>query len=749
MFIKCCYIHQMFSINMVANASLFQGTFCAVVSQDPSSIDMVANASLFQEFIKSVDVPQDIRCDMQPDVDPKKYDYRIYPASSEYIMRFWRHRSASVDPNSIINPYAYMQGKYMIDCLNMALREHDLLNGAEIVSNTNDPFVDSKWITAQLLDAFDVDPSNKGDIGDMLSDYAEPGEDAIDILKMVRNEDEPYEYECDDKDIVNLIADMNQSGYDLLQVKRYVDALGDFERVLDIDASNIHALHGKGIVLADLGRHAEAIHIFDTISDANDDPHILCHKGYSLIELKEYHKADACFDAALALDPTYDLALHEKGYVMLRLKRYDDAIKCCNQLLEANPNYPKALVNKGIALLQTNRFAEAVECFDASLSGNDHNIDALDGKINALYALKKYDDVLSSANDLLSASHGSLKAYDYKGHVLIELGRLKEALECFDAISRSDYDAVVHAWSHKGELHMQLAEHRDAIVCFLRVLDLSLPHKRDMNNMASCIMKEIGSIDQVENGGGAVNDSNLYLKPKEKLMSYGEFLLYLYDNPVRAIRYFDTMPSHIRGNTETLCDKATALFQLEKYDDSIKCIDAALASDPRNTHALNIKGTSLLHKNKLAEAKSCFDGVLSQYPDNTTALLSKAHIFYKMHMYDDAAKYYDLVHVKGHAGKVALNGVGYVMLKTGRYNGALKHFSRAAKKYPRDESFVLGMGVTLLHLKLNVDALNCFKRLPETTANSRFVQSAKGKALFGLNRYDDAIKCYKHVLDLV
>ncbi|HXV39262.1 MAG TPA: tetratricopeptide repeat protein [Nitrosopumilaceae archaeon] len=118
---------------------------------------------------------------------------------------------------------------------------------------------------------------------------------------------------CEKETYENIIAYYNNPGPGLTQLCKYNDAIFNYDKTLQSDPKNVHALANKGAALASLGRYQEAI---------------------------------SYYDEALEVDPDYLIALNNKGNALSSLGRYQEAISYYDKALEVIPQDPTVLNNK-------------------------------------------------------------------------------------------------------------------------------------------------------------------------------------------------------------------------------------------------------------------------------------------------------------------------------------------------------------------------------------------------------------------
>lgn len=126
--------------------------------------------------------------------------------------------------------------------------------------------------------------------------------------------------------------------------------------------------------------------------------------GVNLLEEKQYERAIASFDQALASDTT-----------MIRLS---DALLYTYQ-------------NKAYALIQLNNYTAALQTIDQGLTlyGNDEKL--WYNKGFALFRLEKYQDALNAYDNVLRINNASLPALNNKGDTLLQMGRYQDAIDAY------------------------------------------------------------------------------------------------------------------------------------------------------------------------------------------------------------------------------------------------------------------------------------------------------------------------------
>ena len=94
---------------------------------------------------------------------------------------------------------------------------------------------------------------------------------------------------------------------------------------------------------------------------------LLLGKGQSMLNLDDAHAAVACFDEALAIDPSNAEAWVRKGTALEQLQQLEQAIQCYDRALAADNSMTIAYLHKGGLFNRMERFSEALECYEKAL----------------------------------------------------------------------------------------------------------------------------------------------------------------------------------------------------------------------------------------------------------------------------------------------------------------------------------------------------------------------------------------------
>jgi tetratricopeptide (TPR) repeat protein len=124
---------------------------------------------------------------------------------------------------------------------------------------------------------------------------------------------------ADTPDITTLL----NKGHAALNEQQFNESLSYFDKVLQIQPSNLEALNGKGVILANLNEFNESMKYFDKalqIQPNNLDA--LNNKGAALIKLGKFNESLSYFDKVLQIQPSNLIALSNKKVVLDRASSF-------------------------------------------------------------------------------------------------------------------------------------------------------------------------------------------------------------------------------------------------------------------------------------------------------------------------------------------------------------------------------------------------------------------------------------------
>jgi tetratricopeptide (TPR) repeat protein len=212
-----------------------------------------------------------------------------------------------------------------------------------------------------------------------------------------------------------------------------------------------------------------------------------------------------------------------------------------------------------------------------------------------------------------------------KGTALNNLGRVKEALACFDKALEilPRFDA---AWLDKGVALTRLGRTSEAIECYERALEINPKSANAWYNLGAAqqyqgkVEEALASYDQAValnplHDGAWLNKGVILrkqLRAKEAIACYDKVLGI---NSKSAVAWYN---------------RGFALNQLGHPQEEVFCYDRALAIDPQYVDAWLNRGVALRKQNRLIESLICYTRILELQPRHADAWYNKGVVLRRL-----------------------------------------------------------------------------------------------------------------------
>lgn len=195
-----------------------------------------------------------------------------------------------------------------------------------------------------------------------------------------------------------------------------------------------------------------------------------------------------------------------------------------------------------------------------------------------------------------------------------------------------------------------------------------------------------------------------------------------------------------------LLNKGNSLYNLERYEEAIKCYDDILNLNPTMALAWVNKGMTLETMGKLDKAILCYDQALEINGNLLEALFAKAYALTKLGKYEEAINLYNKVLEIDQNFAEAWNNKGTVLYKLGFIEDALKCFEEALKINPNYEEAWKNKGSILEYVGNFEEALECYDKA--LNINPKYAEAwfNKGLCLIYLNMIQEAKDAFLNFL---
>jgi protein O-GlcNAc transferase len=169
-----------------------------------------------------------------------------------------------------------------------------------------------------------------------------------------------------------------------LQRGAFAEAEPKFREALRLDANNIQALHGLGLVAHHTGNYQAAVALFDQVLVIDGQFFAAyVNRGNSLSALKQWDPAIASFNAALKISPALPSALVNLASALQAKGELDTAVATLQRALAAQPDAPETWNNLGNLFKEAGFLQDAIGAYSQALAINPHLPQAFSNRLAA------------------------------------------------------------------------------------------------------------------------------------------------------------------------------------------------------------------------------------------------------------------------------------------------------------------------------------------------------------------------------
>jgi len=269
---------------------------------------------------------------------------------------------------------------------------------------------------------------------------------------------------------------------------RLAEAAEICSEILRSKARHFEAQHLLGVLRHQQGRSAEAIDLLSAVVKTRPDPMVLSNFGAVLQDLGRHAEALGVYDQALALDPERAEVHNNRASALIELRRFEEAVAACNRAAAMRPTYAEALFNRGIALHELGRHEEALASFDRTLILVPSLAQAHQRRGAVLMAIKRYTAALEAFDRAIAARPDHVEALYNRGLALDALKRPDEALAAFDRVLAMD-PTHVQALNNRGVVLDETKRHAEAVASYGRAISLKADYFEALTNRATALVE--------------------------------------------------------------------------------------------------------------------------------------------------------------------------------------------------------------------------------------------------------------------
>jgi tetratricopeptide (TPR) repeat protein len=157
--------------------------------------------------------------------------------------------------------------------------------------------------------------------------------------------------------------------YCLSNLGHHNEALGAYNRGLELAPDDMLAEANRGVTLLNLGHWDEAFRSFNRVIEYDPNNQLAwIGRGGALENLKHYAEALICFEKVInELDNNNALAWGGRGLTLIDIGHYDEALASCEKAIELGEQSSYVFFDRAVALLALNCWDEGYAALDDAL----------------------------------------------------------------------------------------------------------------------------------------------------------------------------------------------------------------------------------------------------------------------------------------------------------------------------------------------------------------------------------------------
>ncbi len=149
---------------------------------------------------------------------------------------------------------------------------------------------------------------------------------------------------------------------------KYVQAIRDYDRVLELDPYSAKAYNNRGNVKLDMKLYQAAIFDYNNAIQIIDNySKAFSNRGIAWYNLNEFENAFVDFNMAIELNPDNAQGYYNRGNAHYKSGKFAEALMDFDKAIEIDVRFSKAYHSRGNALLYSGRSSEACENWNAAV----------------------------------------------------------------------------------------------------------------------------------------------------------------------------------------------------------------------------------------------------------------------------------------------------------------------------------------------------------------------------------------------
>ncbi len=332
---------------------------------------------------------------------------------------------------------------------------------------------------------------------------------------------------------------------------RIEESLTIFQAALCLNPTNINNLKQVGKSLYLLGKHREALDVFEEAQNIDTEDRMVWYsKGMCQKFLRNYEEGIECFETANSIQK-HDSAYMELGDIYVRMGNIEEALNTYLDALDASPQNPTFLTLVGVLYLEMNDSHSAFEHLGNSLTYNNKDPKTILAAGSIIQKNGDFDVALTKYRVAMVQTPHSAPLWSNVGLCLYGKGKLIAATACLKrAIYLAPFDGRIDY--NLGVLHLALEQYASAFYYFSAAINLQkMPNTHPTIEDARCytyLGVSLSRLDDFENSCAAYEKAiELYAADPVTRLNYA-ITLFLNEDEENAKKHLQIYEALVKTN---------------------------------------------------------------------------------------------------------------------------------------------------------------------------------------------------------
>ncbi|KAM3145382.1 hypothetical protein pb186bvf_002426 [Paramecium bursaria] len=518
----------------------------------------------------------------------------------------------------------------------------------------------------------------------------------------------------------NVTANYNK-GLSYKQMEKYQEAIPFLDKANQLNPKHTSSMVTKALCLQELNRHQEALKVLEEVDKINPKEEFHNSKiAFIYFDLNEYDKAIYYFQLQIKIKE-YASDYRCLADISFKRDQYQEAMKYLNKSLEIDPNLIDSISRKILVFKKLKQVKEAKEFIQVYINKAPNNHQYI-LQLGVIYreeeqnqqALQCFDQAIKIDPKYIFGYYqkGIKLKLNLLGTLLKEMEQYTEAIKTLDICLQSD-PKHFNAWLEKGRVYREQKMYDKALECVEKSFEIK-PN----------------------------NDSGVLLKGLIKYDSEK------YEEAIIFFQKYNDLNKNSISNPDTPRLIANSYRFAGKIQQSLQLFEQIIKQFPKSHMILNDYGSLLNEIGRKQEAVGLYQKAISLKPDYTEALYNKGVAYYQMGNNDQAfISYQECLKVNPNY-KNALNNLGLIYYQRSQQQQALELYDRALKQDPNYVDGLINRGNSLKDMKQIEKSLNDYERAIQLSPNNSLPYFNKALILQEQKKIKEAIQHLEKAVSL-